>query len=306
MAAQPGARRTGRGAGPTGGGGRACFLPVTDEPSIYRPASGQGHSGRGSVRVREIKEESEGLYVVGTLATDSLPEEAAGSLVWMQLPLESVANLYGYLEADQALAAGEWRFRSLKITVRDAAFGVLRELEGVSCDDVRLRTVPRLSSPADLHALAVLGVRLFCVNEDNTHAAALDECLSLARTVADSEGPVEEAVGEAFAADGRWAESLGPQRLWWSGAAAEDAVLDLPAALWQRALANLVRMFPGLGSHCDARHLGDARNDHLHLVFDRALARTRSLAATARAILLADLARNREVHRLISATLERT
>lgn len=277
------------------------FLPIDNTPSIYRPASGSGRRSEGTVRIRDIKEDPEGLYVEGTLQAEALSDDATGQLVWLQLPLATTANLYVYLEADQALAAGEWRFRSLRVTVQDSCFNAIHEAAGVTCERVALQTIPRLSAPADLYAMAILGVRIFCVNEGNTHATAVDEMVSLARAANASQGTAAEAIAQQFATDPRWTDTLGPHRLWERDTDAAKHADAVPSIFWYETLAHLTSMFPGLGPHSDAATMGEGRGGNLHRCFDKALVRGDRLLHLLRATLLSDLPRNREIHQLIQA-----
>lgn len=283
-----------------------CYLSGSGErASIYRPASGQDAiRGQLSLRVRKTIEGRDGLVTVdGTLQAHERLEDAAQSLLRLRLKAPTAAiTLYAQLDAQGALAAGEFRFRSIGQRLEAAPLARLRSLEGVPVDGVPFEVVPLLSSPCDLYALGVLAVRILFAHPSRPLPVVLDEVLSLARqAAAEHEDGVDltarlEAI---IRADDRWFESLGPHHLVRADMTPWDALAYLPASLWIEALAMVVRMLPGIGPHATCRSLGDAPRGALHSVFDRALDDLEALSSRSRTLLVFDGEANREIHAVI-------
>jgi hypothetical protein len=209
--------------------------------SVYRPQSaGQNVRGRGTVRIRQVLPEATGGTIVeGTFATQERFEAARYDLIWLRLNLTcGRVDLYGQLEQATAMAAGEWRFRTVGQRFGEDAVSALRSAEGVPVADTPFEIIPLLSTPCDLYALAVLAIRTLLVNSQTTVPVILDETLSLARRVAE-EHDESVALGlrirTIFESDSRWAASLGPQRLTNEEMSPEQA-LDLTTR-WPRSSA---------------------------------------------------------------------
>jgi len=273
--------------------------------SVYRPESaGRPVGGRGTVRIRQVLPEAGGATIVeGTFATQERFEVARYDLIWLRMNLTcGRVDLYGQLEQATALAAGEWRFRTVGQRFSEEAVSALRSAEGVPVADTRFEIIPLLSSPCDLYSLGVLAVRTFLVNKQTTLPVALDEMLSLARQVAAEH---DESVGlglrirTIFEADPRWAESLGPQRLTHEQISPEEALDLVPAEVWWDTLGLMVRLFPGIGPDSLARDYGDAPMGGLHKVFDGAIEQLRDLVLRTRSLIVIDWRFNREVHGVV-------
>lgn len=274
-------------------------------PSVYLPqiASG-GTRGRGTVRIREVlTERGEETVLEATLATGERIEASKNDLVWIRLNLrDQRVDLYARLDAKSAMAAGEWRLRTVPRRMDSATLEQVTAAKGVPIPESGFEHIPLMSSPVDLYSLGVLGVRTLLVNPGTSLPVALDEVLSLARAAAaDSDGKslLSERIGRLFDRDPRWLESLGPQRLIHEEAEAKLVLEMVPATLWWETLALLARMFPGVGPESWCADLGDARQGGLHMVYegvrgelDRLLIRTRSL-------LVIDWRFNREIHAVL-------
>ncbi|HUS92321.1 MAG TPA: hypothetical protein VM389_08615 [Phycisphaerae bacterium] len=273
--------------------------------SVYQPESaGQAVRGRGTVRIRQVLPEGGGGTIVeGTLATQERFEVARYDLIWLRLNLASGrVDLYGQLEQASALAAGEWRFRTVGQRFGEDAVAALRSAEGVPIAETAFEIIPLLSSPCDLYGLAVLAVRTLLVNSQTALPVALDETLSLARQVAeeyDEQTALGLRVRQIFESDGRWAASLGPHRLTNEEMAPEEALDLIPAEVWFDTLGAIVRMFPGLGPDSLARDLGDAPPGGIHKVFDRAVEAIDDLVLRTRSLIVIDWRFNREVHAVV-------
>lgn len=267
--------------------------------SIYWPAAvGQPVRGRCSVRIRQVADVDEGLVAVeGTISTQDDLRATRGDLVHLSLPMGDGLDLYGHVEADRALAAGEYRFRSVAQRLDAGPMEALQRAEGVPLPDVTFEVVPVLGTPCDLYALGVLAVRALLVDGDTTLAVALDEILSLAREV----GANPERIREVVASDGRWVRSLGPHRLV-RDEIEPDGALDLvPAELWWDVIGLIVRCFEGVYPGAERPNLAGVGAPQL--VFEPIEAGLRRLLTRTRSLVVIDWRYNREVSAVIRSTL---
>ncbi len=283
------------------------FLPGSGAGmSIYRSASATGQALRGAaaVRIRQVMDEAAGAVVLeGTFGTQERMEVTGNDLVWIRLQAGAGrVDAYVHLEQESALATGEWRFRSIRQRFDAPTVAALRSAEGVPLSDVMFDVVPQMSSPCDLYSLGVLGVRTLLVNAKTSLPIALDEILSLARQLAegdDASTPLADRIGEIFAGDSRWAESIGPRRLVAEEIDPAAAFAMIPAELWYQALAALVGMFVGVGADSECSDFADTGGGPLQSVFDRASAELDALLVRTRSLILIDWRHNRQVHAAI-------
>ncbi|MFC1782187.1 hypothetical protein ACFL02_01210 [Planctomycetota bacterium] len=282
------------------------FLPARAAgSSIYRPASlGDAVSGRGGLRIRKIFDDArEGVVLEGTFTTKERLEIARHDLIWLQLSVaDSRIDLYARLEADEALAAGEWRFRTMGQKFKPPQLKALHEAEGVPFSNILFEFIPLLNSPVDLYSLAVLAVRTFLVDVQTTLPVALDEVLSLARQTAqqyDDAININERIQNIVQQDRRWIDSLGPHRLVQEEITPQQAFDLAPQDLWWPTLALIIRMFAGIGPDSWCRDYGDAQTGGAHLVFDPVLKELENLLLRTRSLVVIDWKFNREVHAVI-------
>jgi len=282
------------------------FMPGrTVELSIYGPESaGQSVQGVGTVRVRQVLEPDGGNVIVeGTFTTQERIDPAPYDLAWFRLNFKSGrVDLYSHLETESAMAAGEWRFRTVGQRLGDAVVDDLQAAAGVTIPDTRFEMVPLLSSPVDLYSMGVLAVRSLFVDDQTKLSVALDEVLSLARQVAADHDPSDDLgsrIRAVFDQDSRWVESLGPQRLVHEELSAQEAFDLIPGQLWWDTLAMVVQMFPGIGPDSRCRDYGDAPPGGIHRVFDHTIGELDRLVRQTRSLIVIDWRFNREVHAII-------
>jgi hypothetical protein len=292
---------------PVPAGEQRHFVPL--EPavsSIFRPDSlGLPARGQARVRLRKVEGDTLGrLSVEGTLHSSTPLRWANRDLVWLKLPLGAgTVDVFGRLDREEGLACGEARLRCTHLVIEPVASRALLAAEGGCFNAVPFETVPMNSTPCDLHALGVIGVRILIVNPRNTLSVALDEVLSFARQLGvnaqDGEGLGPRAL-QIVARDPRWVEGLGSHRLSAEDLAPSEAARWLPDQLWWRTVATLARFFPGQGADSYVADLGDAPPFALEQVFDRPLADLDALILAARGLLFSDWAANREVTAVIA------
>jgi hypothetical protein len=291
---------------PIGGSDTQYFLR-TSEPgtSIYQPESAtEPARGSGTVRIREIMAESDEVTILtGTLVTQERLEFSRNDLLWLRMEMRGGHfDLYVRLDETQAMAAGEWRFRSIPLRLIDSIREMLNEAQGVPISNVRFELLPLLSTPHDLYACGVLAVRSLLVDADNSLPVALDETMSLAKQLAveyEESVSLRDRIEAIFLRDPRWLESLGPQRLTHRECTARDALDLVPAELWYDTLGMVVRMFPGLGPDSICRDFADAPIGGIHRVFEPVWTDLESLLRRTRSLIVIDWRYNREISSVI-------
>jgi len=286
------------------------FLPALESgTSIYRPLAGSiSTKGKASVRIRRVlPDNSDTTAIEGTFATKERIDLAKNDLVGFRLNLAcGQVNLYAHLEADSAMASGEWRFRTVAQKKDDIVVSDLRAAEGVPIPEVPFEIIPLLSSPCDLYSLAVIAVRILLVDNSNSLPVVLDETLSLPRRIKadyDESLGLEKCICDIFKKDDRWLESLGPHHLTFEKITSGQAYEIIPPELWRSTLAIILRMFPGLVPDAECRDYGDAQQGGLHKVFERTIADLDNLLLKTRSLIVSDWKSNQEISGVIQRYL---
>jgi hypothetical protein len=282
------------------------YLPSpTAGMSIYRPLiSSVPAKGRASVRMRSVLSEANDTTVVeGTFTTQERIEIASRDLVWLRINLAcGDIDLYARLESDSAMAAGEWRFRTVAQNIEDARVSDLKAAEGVPMPEIPFEIIPLLSSPSDLYSLAVLAVRILIVDNTNSLPVVLDETLSLMRQIEakhDESISLEKRISDIFNEDKRWLESLGPHHLIFGEMISDEAFGVIPPEIWWATLSIVLRMFPGLGPDSECKDHGDAQPGGLHKIFERTIDGLATLILKTRNLIVSDWQSNQEISTVI-------
>lgn len=282
------------------------YLPsLAGGTSVYRPLiTSLPTKGHASIRIRRVLPDTGDTTILeGTFSTQERINIASCDIVWFRVNLaHRDIDLYAHLEADSAMAHGEWRFRTIGQVFDDAQSSALRPAEGVPMSNIPFEIIPFLGSPCDLYSLAVMAGRVLLVDNTTSLPVALDETLSLAKQANsgyDENVGLDERIKDIFANDGRWIESLGPQHLIFDEIASEEALSLVTGQLWWETLSMVVRMFPGLGNDSECIDYGDARQGGLHKVFERTIADLDSLILKTRSLIVADWKSNQEICNLI-------
>jgi hypothetical protein len=277
--------------------------------SIYRPlVSSLPTKGRASVRMRSVLSEANDTTVVeGTFTTQERVEISSHDLVWLRINLAcGDIDLYAHLESDSAMAAGEWRFRTVAQNINETEVSDLQAAEGIPMSEIPFEITPFLSSPCDLYSLAVLAIRILLVDNTNNLPVALDETLSLMRQMEadydDSTG-LEKRISDIFNKDTRWLESLGLHHLIFDEISSDEAFGIIPSELWWATLGIILRMFPGLGPDSECRDYGDAQPGGLHKVFERTIGDLDQLILRTRSLIVSDWESNQEISAVIQKYL---
>ncbi len=282
------------------------YLPArTPGTSVYRPlVTSLPTQGKAAVRIRKVlPDTSDTTAVEGTFTTQERIEMASNDLVWFRLNLAcGDINLHAHLEKDSAMAAGEWRFRTVAQKVHETRISHLRKAEGVPVADVPFEIIPLLSSPYDLYSLAVMAVRILLVDNTNSLPVTLDETLSLLHQIEaeyDESAGLEQQISKVFKDDQRWPQALGPHHLTFDEMTPDEAFSLIPSELWLTTLAVVLRMFPGPGPYSVCKNYGDAPQGGLHKVFERTLSDLDNLILRTRSFIVADWKSNREISSVI-------
>jgi len=290
---------------------RYFIRPRSGGTSIYHPEGlNAALQSSGSVRIRKVLPPDQGRTLLeGTLVMQERINVSPHDLLWIRLPLQTGrVDLYGHLYSTDGLAQGEARFRTVAQTLAAEVVNGLRAAEGVSFARSPFEVVPLLSTPCDMYALAVLAVRTFLVNPQNTLAVALDEVQSLARQAAaeySAETTLAYRICSIMNADTRFANSLAPHRLVQEPMEPMAAFELLPPELWYHTLAAIVQLFPGIGPDSYCKDYGDAAPLALETVFNKPLEDLEKLLVRSRSLILIDWNSNREVHSAIRDVLDR-
>lgn len=315
---------------PIPGSQASYFVAGTDRLSIYSASTlGRSTQGRGVMRIRRVVDASLGssggtppaatglafgTVFECTLGTQERVGVGANDLVWLRFSLGSTrVDAYAAPDTRAGLGGSELRLRSLAQELPAGAAEKLNQAAGVPIPDVMFEVLPMLSTPCDLYSLGVLAVRTLLVNGSTTLPVAIDEVMSLSSAVAGMKPPegleagaaTAAAVGEALAAQPRFLEALGCQRLVSERVEASAAAAMIPARLWHEVLALIVRMFPGPAWFARCKHFGDAPAGAPHRVYDGTLDGLHGLMNKTRSLIVPDQAMSREVHQVLKELLVR-
>lgn len=261
--------------------------------SVYRPGGDAGPVTRSMmVRVRRVVEiESGRVAVEGTVTPRETVRAGGSTLVTIPLSVGGArVEVHTFLMQSEALSAGEFGFTSLPLRVEGEELAELRRLEGVEIGDAAVVLSPSVSSPADLHAVGVLALRVLVASTGESLGTAVVRAMSLAREIPASggDGPSLAARVEAMAEqDPRWAEVLGPSRLL-AASHGGAAVEGIPSRLWWGVIGAVCRLFPGAGveSYCADFGVGAGRG--LASIYDAPIRDLGALAVQARSLVVVE------------------
>ena len=244
-----------------------AFIPMSEAgPNPFRPAWRAGLSGTGEVRIRH----ADASELQGTLVAPEPISCSSNARIWMRLAtgkraIEITAHPIGE-------STSEVQFRA----EADGA----AELDGVTLAGTAFEVFETSSTPADLYAIAVLGM-IGLLEQAGGLGQAVDELQALARRVRDEEGPLESRIAERV--DG----SLAP------------TASSIPEPVWHAVLAMLIRMMPGADRESHARDVGDARPGAIAEVYTPAIRDVERLLTRTQSLIVVDWRQNREIQEVI-------
>lgn len=297
------------------------YMPAkTGSVSIYAPAGMmRATSGKGWMRLRNViagqgagGNASGGVILEGTLSTQERLAPGKGDLVWLRMLMgPSRVDLYATLDAGTSLAAGEFRVRTLPTKLTPEVEARLQSALGVPIPDVTFDVVPQLSTPCDLYALGVLGVRALLVGPGRPLPVVLDEVLSLASQAArdiSSGADLPSRLLAVFESDARWGEMLGPQHIvavekGGKPIGVDEGFAAVPPRLWMGCLAGIIRCLTGIGPDARCRDYGDAPQGGAHRVFDGLLDDLYAVLGSCRTLIVSDYTTTSEIRSVVAECL---
>lgn len=273
-------------------------------PSPFRPQLATGASaGRGQVMIDQvIGEGRDGMILEGYLDAHGHFSGKDGDLVEICLiGHDTSVDLVGYIRKEAGFRGSQVGFRTFPSDYGPRNAEWLGQTAGSRFPKCEYRIHSRIGSAVDLYGLAVLGLRLLCVDESQNLAHAvsgLEQFLQELREHYDRNQSLEEQVRKVYAS-GRWSEVLGPQRVVHPGPAPGQAMAAVTEELWGGVLRLLAIMTPGenRGAICD--DFSGGLHGSLHGVYDEVLDECRALAERARSLVLVDWSLNAEVAQVI-------
>lgn len=290
-------------------GAGSAFASLSPSPAVpYAPIAARApFTGSGSVRVRRVRPQADGVVLEGTLAIHGPPVEIVPSdLIRFRLGLGGRGlDLSARAEEGAALAENEVRFVTCPTPAAGEERQRLADFEGVRFPRVPFQVIPCLTTACDLYSAGVLACRVILQRPEARLAEVLDEVQALSHQLGREEGPEPLGARAARLAerDPRWVEVLGPHLLAGPDTSPEAAVAAVPAPLWWDLLAAIARLFPEMGPHSICRTFADVPPGGPHQGFAAALADFRDLGARVRSLLLNDFGFNREVRDVVRALL---
>lgn len=275
---------------------------------MYAPAAaGRALQGRGTLRLRNVLADGSGAIIEATLSAQERLTPGTNDLVWLRFTIQGArVDAYATVDLSRALAAGEMAVRTIPHKLSADVVEKLKASLAVPIPDAMFDLVPLISTPADLYSLGVLGVRTLLVNPGTTLPKAVDDLLSLAAECAkeaESGADLVSRIASAFASDARWAGALGPGRLVNEEIEAGAAFSIIPAELWFRTLAALIRAFTGLTVDARCRDLGDAPAGGAHKVFDELLESLHAILVGGRSLIVSDQGASSEIRAVVASCL---
>lgn len=304
-------------------GGEAAELPIGKtsgtyfvalrrrDMSTYRPtAAERRRSGEARVRVLKVTER-------GERATDQSLQLSVPMMGDLELRRNDLLNIKAtidghrrdlYAIVDRNPDPNE-TFASIDTIAQTFDPPVSAKVAGQSYV-AAYRVVPLMSSPFDLHALAVLCVRALLAHAESDlpeTLGELDVLVAEASRLANQESlELPARIREVLKKRERLLAALGPQRVLHPdfGPVSPDEAMGLVTPeVWCDVLAMIVRMFPAMSPDSTCQDLGQADRLGVHLVYDRAMNDLESLIVRTRAQLLSDQIASREIRDVLVPVL---
>lgn len=276
--------------------------------NAYCPA-GLSKRGDQSVSVRPMRivtDEQHRTSMEGTLWISSpVPVEVSDVVRFRLSQGWTAGDFFGAVVGNGAGLRQEIQFRTWPRTLELGDAAQLKRHEGGRIERCWCELIPAVSSPYDLHSLAVLGARALLTHDKNPLATVVDALERLGRLVgagfsssashADTVREVEKLLVEAALPD-----SLMAHHVYGNLPDGAKNPNFLPASLWAEALAILIRLLPGLGPVSQCPDYGAAPAGALHLPLEEPLAALESLGARARSLIFSDWNSNREMRTILA------
>ncbi len=280
------------------------------EPSPFLPEGLGAHSfGIGTVRMRNVLSETDGIVIEGTLVAEDYLGLDAHDLLWFKLPLgEERLEFYAHVYTSEAVGPKEARFRTVPARLSESVVANLKKTAGSVFQKSPYEIWPLLSSPCDLYSLGIIATRVLLANRKSNLPVIVDDVLSLARhlgkdTTEEDNLPAKLKV--LVKNTPALLDLIGPQSLVerdWSPAQARE---QMNMELWLETICLLLRLFPGNGNHSYCKSFGDVSPLALETVFDRPIQELETLILRLRSSLMPSLSANEEIAAVLIEQLAR-
>jgi hypothetical protein len=255
--------------------------------------------GTGSVRVRTVTTETDGVVLEGTLLAEEYLSLESHDLLWFQLPLgEERVEFFAHVLSSESAGPKEMRFRTVPAKLSEAATGPLKSAAGVVFAKSPYNVWPLISSPCDMYSLGVMAVRLLLANHTSNFPVILDEVLGLARhfcTNVKEEGSFLTEFKSLLNHDQQLLDLVSPNKLTEAGGLPHQARACINMEIWLDAIGVVLRLFPGAGTQAYCNDFGDVTPLALETIFDDPIQRLEGLLLRLRSILLPSLLDNQEI-----------
>jgi hypothetical protein len=276
------------------------------EPSIFLPETLGAHSfGLGSVRLRNIVPEADGLVLEGTLVAEDYLRLDPHDLLWFKLPLaEERLEFYAHVYTAEAVGPKEARFRTVPARLAESTVATLKK-SLINFAKAPYEIWPLLSSPCDLYSLGILGLRILLANHGSNLPVIVDDFQGLARNIGKeaSDEPLAERLENFLQKEKALLDLVSPHSLTDLGLNPEQARSQIAWPIWLETIALLLRLFPGAGTHSFCKGFGDVSPLALETVFDQPLQELETLVLRLRSVVTPTLFDNREITAAIMEVL---
>jgi len=268
------------------------------EPSPFLPEGLGAHSfGIGSIRLRNVLPETDGIVLEGTLVAEDYLGLDPNDLLWFKLPVaEERLEFYAHVYSAEAVGPKEARFRSVPAKLSDPAVAALKRTAAFAKSPYEIW--PLLSSPCDLHSLGILATRTLLANSQSNFPVIVDDLLGLARRLGKEPGGEDTLLPHLSAlldSDQKLRDLVSPRSLIEADRPPEQAWPLIHKELWLEAVGLVLRLFPGPGTHTYCKGFGDVSPLALETVFDRPIQELETLVLRLRSALVPSLSANEEI-----------
>ncbi len=279
------------------------------EPSPYLPEGlAAQSSGVGSVFIRGLAAETDGVVLDGRLVAEDYVALDPHDLLWFRLPLaQERLELYAHVYTSESTSSRsrEVRFRTIPTKISDSTLAVLKRAMGTAFPRSPYEVWPLLSSPCDLFSVGVIAVRALLSNSTTNLPVILDEVLSLARLLGSEpfKGDAAQRLLALTKQQPRLLDLISPHFLAGSGETPAQARDKISFELWLEAIATILRIFPGCGSHSYCSTFGHVSPLALETVFNEPIDSLELVGTRLRSILAPSLSDNDEIASIVREQL---
>jgi hypothetical protein len=274
------------------------------EPSSFLPEGLGAHSfGIGSVRLRNVLNETDGTVLEGTLVAEDYLSLDPHDLLWFKLPLgEERLEFYAHVHSAEAVGPREARFRTVPAKLAESIVGKLKPAAGTTFAKAPYEVWPLLSSPCDLYSLGILAIRILLANTKTNLPVMIDDILGLARHLgkdAREQSDLLPKLKGIIAGERKLADLVSPHALIERDWKPEEARSQIHTEIWLESMSFLLRLFPGAGSYSYCKTFGDVSPLALETVFDAPIQELEALLLRLRSALAPSLNATEEIANVV-------